>query len=285
MENFERLLGTDGLSVVVYLPTREGQSKSKNAILKCDRGSTLITCEIRSSGQKKKLKFEVSDIISLTKGKGSSLPLANNIDTHRLFCFVIQDKPELNVEMESKEARDIAMRGFNYVIARRRSGTGVVVKGAKFGNDVVKTAGGGIKILWVTWVDKEKPSMFGSMAPSKWNPRVLMLTSEHKLLLFAPHNDSKKDQPADMEHELRKYFEGRWNNDVLLKRMPAYTLDATTELKDVKSVVPAAKDKRVVELHFNDDSQNLSFRFDDEQKRNDALHFLDDKAKRLRRGG
>ena len=44
------LLGTEGLMALVYLPTREGGSKSKNAILRCERRSNTITCEINSQG-------------------------------------------------------------------------------------------------------------------------------------------------------------------------------------------------------------------------------------------
>ena len=171
LESFEMLLGTEGLMALVYLPTREGTysltyslthllthslthlltyslthsggSKSKNAILRCERRSNTITCEINSqgtympcphyslthsltlayitirTGQKKKLKFDVQEIMLVSKGKGPTIKLPSECEVARVMHFNIKGKPELNLELESASCRDAVVEGFNYVINKR----------------------------------------------------------------------------------------------------------------------------------------------------------------------
>jgi len=57
----------EGLETLVYLPNKEGASKPKKAIIKCERGSNIIQCEVKAGGQKRKLKFDVFEVVSLQK--------------------------------------------------------------------------------------------------------------------------------------------------------------------------------------------------------------------------
>lgn len=112
---FERLLGTEGLSATVYLPTREGSAKSKSALLRCERGSSSISCEVKSGGQKKKLKFDVGEVMIVSKGPGSAVNIPSDVSHACLMHFKLKEKPELNIMLDSSSARDATVLGFMQV--------------------------------------------------------------------------------------------------------------------------------------------------------------------------
>ncbi len=70
-------------------------------------------------GQKKKLKFDVQEIMLVSKGKGPTIKLPSECDVARVMHFNIKGKPELNLELESASCRDAVVEGFNYVINKR----------------------------------------------------------------------------------------------------------------------------------------------------------------------
>jgi hypothetical protein len=117
LENFEKLLSNEGLVTLTYLPTKDGGSKSKDAIIKCERLSTIISCEITSQGQKRKLKFDIAEVKAIKKGKGSIL-----IDDRNdvvVMHFVVTNKPDLNLVFDSEQSRDMVVAGFKYLVNKR----------------------------------------------------------------------------------------------------------------------------------------------------------------------
>ena len=142
---FERIVGTDGLEVTVYLTSREGETKSKRALMKREKNSSTVYVEIKSKpkrpGEKeaaKRLKFDLAtDVMMVAKGKGSGrgvndAKVPRSVDDNGVLHFILKGQPELNVEVDGGvESRDAVLTGFMQLISRHRKG------GASFG------AGGG----------------------------------------------------------------------------------------------------------------------------------------------
>jgi len=117
LENFEKLLGTEGLVTLTYLPTKDGGSKSKDATIKCERLSTIISCEIISQGQKRKLKFDVAEVNAINAGKGSILIDDRNDSV--VMHFVVANKPDLNLVFDNEQSRNMVVAGFKYLVNKR----------------------------------------------------------------------------------------------------------------------------------------------------------------------
>ena len=132
---FERVLGTDGLDVTVYLTSREGDTKSKRAIIKRDKNASTVYVEIKSRpkrpGEKeaaKRLKFDLAnDVMMVAKGKGSGrgpndAKVPRTVDDNCVLHFILKGKPELNVEVDGgADSRDAVLTGFMQLISRHRS--------------------------------------------------------------------------------------------------------------------------------------------------------------------
>jgi hypothetical protein len=132
---FERVLGTDGLDVTVYLTSREGETKSKRALIRREKNSSCVYVEIRSRpkrpGEKetaRRLKFDLAtDVMMVAKGKGSGrgpndAKVPSTVDSASVLHFILKGKPELNVEVDGGEAsRDAVLTGFMALISRHRN--------------------------------------------------------------------------------------------------------------------------------------------------------------------
>ena len=132
---FERVLGTDGLDVTVYLTSREGETKSKRALVRREKNSSCVYVEIRSRpkrpGEKetaRRLKFDLAtDVMMVAKGKGSGrgpndAKLPSTVDCNSVLHFILKGKPELNVEVDGGEqSRDAVLTGFMALISRHRN--------------------------------------------------------------------------------------------------------------------------------------------------------------------
>ena len=132
---FERVLGTDGLDVTVYLTSREGDTKSKRAMIKRDKNSSTVYVEIKSRpkrpGEKeaaKRLKFDLAtDVMMVAKGKGSGrgpndAKVPRTVDDNCVLHFILKGKPELNVEVDGgTDSRDAVLTGFMQLISRHRA--------------------------------------------------------------------------------------------------------------------------------------------------------------------
>ena len=133
---FERIVGTDGLEVTVYLTSREGETKSKRALMKREKNSSTVYVEIKSKpkrpGEKeaaKRLKFDLAtDVMMVAKGKGSGrgvndAKVPRSVDDNGVLHFILKGKPELNVEVDGGvESRDAVLTGFMQLISRHRKG-------------------------------------------------------------------------------------------------------------------------------------------------------------------
>ena len=133
---FERIVGTDGLEVTVYLTSREGETKSKRALMKREKNSSTVYVEIKSKpkrpGEKeaaKRLKFDLAtDVMMVAKGKGSGrgvndAKVPRSVDDNGVLHFILKGKPELNVEVDGgMESRDAVLTGFMQLISRHRKG-------------------------------------------------------------------------------------------------------------------------------------------------------------------
>jgi hypothetical protein len=141
-EAFERVLGTSGLEVTVYLTSRDGQTKSKRAAIKRDRNSSTVYIELKQRSSRggvgglgsaekdmvKKLKFDLAvDVMMVAKGKGSGrgphdAKVPRSVDDNSVLHFVLKGKPELNVEVDGGlDSRDAVLMGFMQLISRHRS--------------------------------------------------------------------------------------------------------------------------------------------------------------------
>jgi hypothetical protein len=130
LNQFERVLATDGLEVAVYLTSREGETKNKRAVLRCERKSTTVYCEIKSKRTNeppKRLKFDlIADVMMVSRGKGAGrgkndAKVPATVDEARVLHFTLRGKPELNVELDSAEVRDSVLQGFMGLISRQRN--------------------------------------------------------------------------------------------------------------------------------------------------------------------
>lgn len=151
---FERVLGTDGLDVTVYLTSREGDTKSKRAVIKREKNSSTVYVEIKSRpkrpGEKeaaKRLKFDLAtDVMMVAKGKGSGrgpndAKVPRSVDDNCVLHFILKGKPELNVEVDGgTDSRDAVLTGFMQLISRHRSAASSGRGGGGGGNGAVASS-------------------------------------------------------------------------------------------------------------------------------------------------
>ena len=225
-DRFDQLLGLEGLPVLVHLPTRDGGSKSRRAVLRCERNATYIVAEIEGKrGKTKSIRFDVRIVKAIRVGAGSSVPVPTDYthgDTRR-FYFVLQDKPDLTCELDSQAARDVAIAGFVYVVSTRRSP--LFTQQARL-NQAVSIGKGGQEAMlpsqsraqnivslsgWTVWGDVAEKGMFGIR--TKYKPRLLLTNTRFELEVFAPPRGVRGDYPDDMvgEGPLRPFVDGRWD--------------------------------------------------------------------------
>ena len=151
---FERIVGTDGLEVTVYLTSREGETKSKRALMKREKNSSTVYVEIKSKpkrpGEKeaaKRLKFDLAtDVMMVAKGKGSGrgvndAKVPRSVDDNGVLHFILKGKPELNVEVDGgMESRDAVLTGFMQLISRHRKGGGSFASGPSNNGSVISAS-------------------------------------------------------------------------------------------------------------------------------------------------
>jgi len=210
----------------------------------------------------------------INKGKGASVALPYDADVDCMLFFTIKDKPELNLQLETPQLRDAAVEGFNYVIQKRLGNAGQIKNASFVGN--AEKATGGLKILFITWAETK----IGGLLSSKYVPRLLILTHDKNLSVMIPPNNSRKDQPEDFSRELRKYFSGRWNNDILTTK--GYSVENVIGMDSIQAVGVNAKDSTAIELVAPD--KPIPFRFTDSNARRTFFEFMEGFTRKLRRG-
>ena len=127
-EQFEYFLGTEGIEAIIWLPTPKGKAKGKSSKIKLDRLTNSIKCDMVSKGERKSLFFQLSDLLSVTDGKGNgstgTMPIALPVEAenNRSLYITIRDKPELNLTFSSILERDTFVKGMRILLTK---GSGV----------------------------------------------------------------------------------------------------------------------------------------------------------------
>ena len=304
-DRFDQLLGLEGLGANVFLPSRDGGSKLRKAVFRCDRNSTFIVCEITGKKDRTKtIRFDVKIVgaIRLGAGKSVSVPTDMYHGDSRRFHFVLADKPDLTCELESTEARDAALAGFVYLVSTRRSplytqqiNTNKPIsmgKGGQWATLPSLARGANARCLtgWNRWYDVVEKGMLRT----KYKPRLLLLTDKYELEVYAPPNDSKATFPADMVVEggpLKRYLDGNWSSDVLEDEGFTYCENMCCTLSELQSVTaqPGKGGDFWIAVAFDDaDKPTVTFRVSSLGEQRYVVDFLMremKKAESLLRGG
>lgn len=252
-ERFDRLIGIEGLTVTVFLPTREGGSKPRRAQLRCDRNSSSILCEIYSkhaaelstntAGLKSKtIKFDVKIVAAVRAGAGVSVPVPPDFvhGDSRRFHFVLVDKPDLTCELETKDARDAALAGLVYLVTTRRSPLYTqqimlsqpvsltktatsIAPPSRARSDYTRYLSG-----WSFWCE----GVIKGLLRTQFKPRLLLLTTLYELEMYAPNSDCNF-MPDDyggpdllQEGPLRPYVDQKWVGGEVMEDLKFSLIDS-----------------------------------------------------------
>jgi hypothetical protein len=224
-------------------------------------------CEIAGKKDRtKSIRFDVRIVKAVRIGSGKSVPVPAdfvNGDTRR-FHFVLQDKPDLTCELDTPDARDVALSGFVYVVSTRRHplyGQGSMLghapslgKGNMGAMRPSQARGVNARCLtgWNRWYEAVEKGMLRT----RYKPRLLLLTNKYELEIFSPPNDSKDKWPADMidNGPLKQYLDGRWSADALEDEGFTYLEDSCEQLASVQAVtaVPGKAGDYWVAISYDD---------------------------------
>lgn len=196
---FEEMLASTGLKTIVYLPTKEGAAKSKKARVMSDIDNPFIEIEIKAGGDKKKLKFDVNDIVDIKDGNGPNLKLPDEVESNRVLHFNIKGKPELNLEFESEEVCKSSLEGFLYVVKKRVTPPPPPPK---------------VYLKWVCFADLEEKKLLSSA----YVPQLLIFSSNsNNSISQYVKGKGKSTSELDIIPKLRACKEGGWEDDFLIK--------------------------------------------------------------------
>ena len=217
---FEEMLASTGAKTVVYLPTKDGSAKSKRARILSDIGSPSIEIEIKSSGEKKKLKFDVNDIVSIKGGNGPNLTLPDDVDSSRVIHFNIRGKPELNIEFESDEVAKTSLIGFLDILRKRTTPVAPPKR---------------VTLKWVCFAELEEKKMLSST----YVPQLLIYSSNSNSTISQyVKGKGNATSEIDIIPKLRPFKEGGWEDDFLIKE--GWILKGTFSLTTIDSVTSKA---------------------------------------------
>jgi hypothetical protein len=141
VEKFEKFLGLDGLRVSLYVPiteedeelsspggvgSKKQQSRAKLVVIRYEKFGDFLVFENKIHGQYQRLKISVvDDIASVNRGYGSALTpatIVNNEDRSAKFLNIqLFGKPELNLEFQSVERREVAFREFSRLVEVKKA--------------------------------------------------------------------------------------------------------------------------------------------------------------------
>ena len=297
-DRFDQLLGIEGLAVLVYLPTRDGGSKTRRAVLRCDRNSTSIVCEIESKKERTKtIKFDVRIVKAVRVGAGKTVPVPVDprFGDARRFHFVLQDKPDLTCELETSDARDVALSGFVYIVSTRRSplysqqirlaqpmtlgkGGQHAHKPSRANSDRQCRLTG-----WSRWYDVVEKGMLRT----KYKPRLFLTTTKYELEVYAPPDDKRDEWPADMvgDGPLRRYVDAQWSPEALEEEGFEFAEGASEKLACVQAVtaIPGRSGEHWVAVAFEDsDKPTLTLRVPSQGEQKYLIEFLTREMKAAR---
>ena len=116
----EALLAETGLDCSIFTPSKiSKEAKERRALMRRKRDVNLISCEVRGFGKLKVFRFNASDVISITKGKGSAnCVVPGGIDAHLCMTLSIIDKGELTVVLESERLLDAVISGLSELVEK-----------------------------------------------------------------------------------------------------------------------------------------------------------------------
>lgn len=138
-EKFEKFLGLEGMRVSMYIPTTEededdpsvsmsskGQARAKLVVIRYEKATDSLVFENKIHGQYQRLKISLfDDIASINKGYGSIVTPMSNISSEdrnlKFLNFQLVGKPEINLEFQSSERRDVAYTQFSRLIDVKKS--------------------------------------------------------------------------------------------------------------------------------------------------------------------
>jgi hypothetical protein len=120
------LLSSQGFTCkLVMPPTRDSDAsgaKGKRCVLRLSPDGKEFLVEVESSKAKspgKKLTFKVGDVIAVNKGRSSVLSGMGGDESLFLY-FVLNGKPELNLELDDRNVRDAMVTGLWGIAAKKR---------------------------------------------------------------------------------------------------------------------------------------------------------------------
>jgi len=255
ISEFEELLASKGLMTVVYLPTKDGSAKSKKARVISDIGSPFIEIEVKSGGEKRKLKFEIVDILSIAAGNGPSLVLPDKVNSANVIHFTIKGKPELNLELENKEIAQSTLAGFLDLLKTRNTGTPTT------------------SLKWVCFAELEEKKMIST----KYTAHLLIYTSNSNNVIQQYAKSKNATSEAEIIPKLRKFKEGGWEDNFLINE--GWVLKGSLDMSKIKSVISKQAKGLDSFAEVNSSDGTLVYRLPDTSMRNMFVKFISEHSK------
>ena len=253
---FEKLLASKGLMAVVYLPTKDGSAKSKKARVISDIGSPFIEIEVKSGGEKRKLKFDIIDVESVSKGSGASLTLPDAIDNMKVIHFNIKGKPELNLELESLQAAQDSLYGFTELLKTR------------------STLPTSIALKWVCFAELEEKKMIST----NYTSQLLIFTSSADNVIQQYAKSKNATTEVAIIPKLRQFKEGGWDDSFLVDE--GWVLKGRLSMASIKSIT--TKQVKGVDsfAEIVSTEGTIVYRLPDTNMRNMFVKFINDQSKK-----
>ena len=255
ISEFEELLASKGLMTVVYLPTKDGSAKSKKARVISDVGSPFIEIEVKSGGEKRKLKFEIVDIVSIAAGNGPSLVLPDKVNSANVIHFTIKGKPELNLELENKEVAQSTLTGFLDLLKRRNTETPTT------------------SLKWVCFAELEEKKMIST----NYTAHLLIYSSSSNRVIQQYAKSKKATSEVEIIPKLRKFKEGGWEDNFLINE--GWVLKGSFDMSKIKTVISKQAKGRDCFAEVNSDDGTLVYRLPDTSMRNMFVKFISEHSK------
>jgi hypothetical protein len=230
-------------------------AKSKKARVISDIGSPFIEIEVKSGGEKRKLKFDIIDVESISKGSGPTLTLPDNVDGMKVIHFNIKGKPELNLELETREVAEDSLNGFLEVLKTRSISPTTSLK-------------------WVCFAELEEKKMIST----NYTPQLLIYTSSADNQIQQYITSKKATAEAAIIPKLRQFRDGGWDDSFLINE--GWILKGRLSMGSIKSIT-TKKVKGVDSFaEIVSTEGTVVYRLPDTNMRNMFVKFINDHSKK-----